>query len=124
MPRASTGDIVLPPQKHSSVVVMALVAWFLAGANTWPGTLGPCSLPFPPLRPDPVPDLFSIHRQHTGERPFTCQCGKQFSRLDNLRQHAQTVHADQQDVNEKMMRDLTSLHASMTAAAKSTTPRS
>ncbi|KAJ7024202.1 hypothetical protein C8F04DRAFT_1132212 [Mycena alexandri] len=33
-------------------------------------------------------------RKHTGERPFACHCSKQFSRLDNLRQHAQTVHAD------------------------------
>ncbi|KZO89746.1 hypothetical protein CALVIDRAFT_491428, partial [Calocera viscosa TUFC12733] len=29
-------------------------------------------------------------RKHTGERPFKCHCGKQFSRLDNLRQHAHT----------------------------------
>ncbi|KAI0648572.1 hypothetical protein C8Q79DRAFT_888257, partial [Trametes meyenii] len=57
-------------------------------------------------------------RKHTGERPFTCHCGKQFSRLDNLRQHAQTVHADKQDQNERMMQELTSLHASMTAASK------
>ncbi|TFK20109.1 hypothetical protein FA15DRAFT_659364 [Coprinopsis marcescibilis] len=57
-------------------------------------------------------------RKHTGERPFSCHCGKQFSRLDNLRQHAQTVHADKQDQNEQMMRDLTSLHATMAAASK------
>ncbi|KIJ50417.1 hypothetical protein M422DRAFT_44484 [Sphaerobolus stellatus SS14] len=74
-------------------------------------------------------------RKHTGERPFQCHCGKQFSRLDNLRQHAQTVHADKQvrdlknpvlpqrlhlaqDQNERMMRDLTSLHTSMSAGAK------
>ncbi|KAF9229022.1 hypothetical protein BS17DRAFT_691569 [Gyrodon lividus] len=57
-------------------------------------------------------------RKHTGERPFTCHCAKQFSRLDNLRQHAQTVHADKQEQNERMMRELTSLHASMAAANK------
>ncbi|KAI0713949.1 hypothetical protein C8Q76DRAFT_472637 [Earliella scabrosa] len=57
-------------------------------------------------------------RKHTGERPFTCHCSKQFSRLDNLRQHAQTVHADKQEQNERMMQELTSLHATMTAAAK------
>lgn len=62
-------------------------------------------------------------RKHTGERPFTCHCGKQFSRLDNLRQHAQTVHADKQDQNERMMRDLTSLHATMAAANKANQPR-
>ncbi|KAJ7925615.1 hypothetical protein B0H13DRAFT_1600320, partial [Mycena leptocephala] len=53
-------------------------------------------------------------RKHTGERPFTCHCSKQFSRLDNLRQHAQTVHADKAALNETMMRELTSLHATMT----------
>ncbi|ERS95316.1 c2h2 transcription factor [Sporothrix schenckii 1099-18] len=31
-------------------------------------------------------------RKHTGERPFECHCLRRFSRLDNLRQHAQTVH--------------------------------
>ncbi|KIM52426.1 hypothetical protein SCLCIDRAFT_1223782 [Scleroderma citrinum Foug A] len=62
-------------------------------------------------------------RKHTGERPFACHCSKQFSRLDNLRQHAQTVHADKQEQNERMMRDLTSLHASMAAANKAGQPR-
>ncbi|GLB45854.1 putative zinc finger, C2H2 type [Lyophyllum shimeji] len=62
-------------------------------------------------------------RKHTGERPFTCHCGKQFSRLDNLRQHAQTVHADKQEQNERMMRELTSLHATMAAANKVGNPR-
>ncbi|KAJ7501045.1 hypothetical protein B0H11DRAFT_1713924, partial [Mycena galericulata] len=55
-------------------------------------------------------------RKHTGERPFACHCSKQFSRLDNLRQHAQTVHADRAELNEAMMRELTSLHASMTGS--------
>ncbi|KAH8792922.1 hypothetical protein DL96DRAFT_1448384, partial [Flagelloscypha sp. PMI_526] len=57
-------------------------------------------------------------RKHTGERPFACHCSKQFSRLDNLRQHAQTVHADKAEENEAMMRDLTSLHATMIASHK------
>ncbi|ESZ97844.1 hypothetical protein SBOR_1720 [Sclerotinia borealis F-4128] len=34
-------------------------------------------------------------RKHTGERPFTCHCKRTFSRLDNLRQHASTVHQHQ-----------------------------
>ena len=34
-------------------------------------------------------------RKHTGERPFSCHCGRRFSRLDNLRQHAQTVHVNE-----------------------------
>ncbi|KAF9060413.1 hypothetical protein BDP27DRAFT_422554 [Rhodocollybia butyracea] len=57
-------------------------------------------------------------RKHTGERPFTCHCSKNFSRLDNLRQHAQTVHADKAEMNERMMRDLGRVHASMAAANK------
>lgn len=33
-------------------------------------------------------------RKHTGERPYKCEnCLKLFSRLDNLRQHIQTVHS-------------------------------
>ncbi|KAG8960973.1 hypothetical protein FRC03_005922 [Tulasnella sp. 419] len=54
-------------------------------------------------------------RKHTGERPFACHCGKQFSRLDNLRQHAQTVHSDKHTENEAMMRELTSLHTQLAA---------
>ncbi|KAK9449766.1 uncharacterized protein V1518DRAFT_414600 [Limtongia smithiae] len=34
-------------------------------------------------------------RKHTGERPFRCHCNRSFSRLDNLRQHAHTVHANE-----------------------------
>lgn len=37
-------------------------------------------------------------RKHTGERPFECtRCSRKFSRLDNLRQHKQTVHAHEKD---------------------------
>lgn len=56
-------------------------------------------------------------RKHTGERPFRCHCGKAFSRLDNLRQHAQTVHADTPERNEFMMQELSSLHASLAQSA-------
>ncbi|PQE26566.1 C2H2 transcription factor protein [Rutstroemia sp. NJR-2017a BBW] len=35
-------------------------------------------------------------RKHTGERPFVCHCSRRFSRLDNLRQHAQTVHLNEE----------------------------
>ncbi|BFZ56737.1 Up in starvation [Savitreella phatthalungensis] len=40
-------------------------------------------------------------RKHTGERPFQCECGRTFSRLDNLRQHAATVHADDEGIRER-----------------------
>lgn len=36
-----------------------------------------------------------FHSKHTGERPFKCHCQRRFSRLDNLRQHAQTVHINE-----------------------------
>ncbi|KAG9087405.1 hypothetical protein FRC06_002560 [Ceratobasidium sp. 370] len=62
-------------------------------------------------------------RKHTGERPFACHCGKQFSRLDNLRQHAQTVHSDKVDLNDRMMRDLTSLHTALAATSHRNLPR-
>lgn len=37
----------------------------------------------------------ALNRKHTGERPFQCHCSRRFSRLDNLRQHAQTVHVNE-----------------------------
>jgi hypothetical protein len=39
--------------------------------------------------------LLTNDRKHTGERPFQCHCNRRFSRLDNLRQHAQTVHVNE-----------------------------
>lgn len=40
-------------------------------------------------------------RKHTGERPFECvHCSRKFSRLDNLRQHKQTVHAHEHMNND------------------------
>lgn len=43
----------------------------------------------------PLPPLLTCRRKHTGERPFQCHCSRRFSRLDNLRQHAQTVHVNE-----------------------------
>lgn len=56
-------------------------------------------------------------RKHTGERPFQCHCQKSFSRLDNLRQHCQTVHSDVPERNEEMLRRLTAVHADLAADA-------
>ncbi|KAL4399813.1 Up in starvation [Malassezia pachydermatis] len=56
-------------------------------------------------------------RKHTGERPFQCHCMKSFSRLDNLRQHCQTVHSDTPERNEEVLRKLTVLHANLAASA-------
>lgn len=39
---------------------------------------------------------------NTGEKPFACRCGKSFTRLDNLRQHASTIHADEPEANEEL----------------------
>ncbi|EPQ61868.1 BgtA-20852 [Blumeria graminis f. sp. tritici] len=50
----------------------------------------PCSLSF--TRSE---HLARHIRKHTGERPFVCHCSRRFSRLDNLRQHAQTVHQNE-----------------------------
>lgn len=46
------------------------------------------------LFPNRVTDI-CLNRKHTGERPFQCHCSRRFSRLDNLRQHAQTVHVNE-----------------------------
>ena len=51
----------------------------------------PCSLSF--TRSE---HLARHIRKHTGERPFQCHCSRRFSRLDNLRQHAQTVHVNEE----------------------------
>ncbi|WVO14680.1 hypothetical protein L204_102317 [Cryptococcus depauperatus] len=56
-------------------------------------------------------------RKHTGERPFPCHCGKAFSRLDNLRQHAATVHAEQPQLNETMLASLAPIHAALSQRA-------
>jgi hypothetical protein len=40
--------------------------------------------------------LLISSRKHTSERPFQCHCSRRFSRLDNLRQHAQTVHVNEE----------------------------
>lgn len=43
----------------------------------------------------PIPSQLTLYSKHTGERPFQCHCSRRFSRLDNLRQHAQTVHVNE-----------------------------
>ena len=105
--------IVPHQQRRSSVGDMETVGWCSRGASISLGTSG-SSL----ISSTDTCSYRSRVRKHTGERPFSCHCGKQFSRLDNLRQHAQTVHADKQEENEQMMRDLTTLHATMAAANK------
>ena len=59
-------------------------------------------------------------RKHTGERPFRCHCGRTFSRLDNVRQHAATVHSDQPELNHDTLSGLVQLHneLSSTTVAK------
>lgn len=55
-------------------------------------------------------------RKHTGERPFQCHCQKSFSRLDNLRQHCQTVHSDTPELNQELLRKLTTLHTNLASS--------
>ncbi|KAL8293229.1 hypothetical protein RQP46_000923 [Phenoliferia psychrophenolica] len=59
-------------------------------------------------------------RKHTGERPFKCHCGRTFSRLDNVRQHAGTVHAEQPQKNQATMATLVALHNSLSASSAQT----
>lgn len=53
------------------------------------------SIDTPSFRSSRLTLSFSSFRKHTGERPFQCHCQRRFSRLDNLRQHAQTVHVNE-----------------------------
>lgn len=48
--------------------------------------------------------------KHTGERPFKCHCGREFSRLDNVRQHAMTVHGNMMERNQDTLNALVDLH--------------
>ncbi|KAF8958689.1 hypothetical protein BDZ97DRAFT_1923450 [Flammula alnicola] len=61
----------------------------------------------------------SLYQSISGNIPENIRfrvTGKQFSRLDNLPQHPQVVHADKLEQNEHMMHNLTSFPATMTAA--------
>ncbi|ODQ63892.1 hypothetical protein NADFUDRAFT_52880 [Nadsonia fulvescens var. elongata DSM 6958] len=55
-------------------------------------------------------------RKHTGERPFKCVCTRTFSRLDNLRQHIHTVHAND-SARFPMTYPLTGVSSSTTSTA-------
>ncbi|GAA5890857.1 hypothetical protein JCM8208_003075 [Rhodotorula glutinis] len=57
-------------------------------------------------------------RKHTGERPFKCHCGREFSRLDNVRQHAATVHSEQAERNAQTIADLVALHNQLSASTQ------
>lgn len=65
-----------------------------------------------------------------GEKPFACRCGKNFTRLDNLRQHASTIHADEPEANEELFARLAAnmprsgARAARRAAAPVRRPRS
>ncbi|KAJ7177367.1 hypothetical protein C8R43DRAFT_942638 [Mycena crocata] len=80
---------------------------------------GECKMAF-----DRIGKLERHIRMHTGERPFICHCTKRFSRLDNLRNHAQAVHPSEGKQNEAMVRELGRVYAARRANAagsKSTT---
>ncbi|GAA5837800.1 hypothetical protein JCM9279_006863 [Rhodotorula babjevae] len=57
-------------------------------------------------------------RKHTGERPFKCHCGREFSRLDNVRQHAATVHSEQAERNAQTIADLVALHNQLSVSTQ------
>ncbi|QRW00829.1 biofilm and cell wall regulator 1 [Ceratobasidium sp. AG-Ba] len=61
-------------------------------------------------------------------KTFVCRgfgdCSMVFSRSEHLaRHHAQTVHSDKLDLNERMMRELTSLHTALAATSHRNLPR-
>lgn len=64
------------------------------GANIWPATYGNAAASCRSNTRNSA-DGCGGFRKHTGERPFQCHCSRRFSRLDNLRQHAQTVHVNE-----------------------------
>ncbi|KAK4048784.1 Up in starvation [Microbotryomycetes sp. JL201] len=56
-----------------------------------------------------------INRKHTGDKPFECHCGKTFSRLDNLRQHANKRHRDQPEANASVLAASIAVHSKMSS---------
>ena len=76
--------------RSSSVKTIRRVTWVSHAVSIWLVTSGESS--FRHLVPR---FLLNKCRKHTGERPFQCHCQRRFTRLDNLRQHAQTVHSNE-----------------------------
>ncbi|KAJ9115822.1 hypothetical protein QFC22_004963 [Naganishia vaughanmartiniae] len=56
-------------------------------------------------------------RKHTGERPFSCHCGRAFSRLDNLRQHVSSCHAEEFAANQSLLASLGEVHTHLSIKA-------
>ncbi|KAJ9094725.1 hypothetical protein QFC21_005883 [Naganishia friedmannii] len=56
-------------------------------------------------------------RKHTGERPFSCHCGRAFSRLDNLRQHVSSCHAEESVANQSLLASLGEVHTHLSIKA-------
>ncbi|KAM0792070.1 hypothetical protein ACM66B_004774 [Microbotryomycetes sp. NB124-2] len=54
-------------------------------------------------------------RKHTGDKPFECHCGKTFSRLDNLRQHATKRHRDQPEANASVLAASAAVHSQVSS---------
>jgi hypothetical protein len=78
--RSHSGSIAKIIHHALSASLVVSILPDTSGANLYPGTL----------------HVLTICRKHTGERPFQCHCSRRFSRLDNLRQHAQTVHVNEE----------------------------
>ena len=114
--RRKSKDIEIRPAKASNAVALVTAEWSFPAVNTSLGMSGTYSSYFTSVENPLLSAKYPTYRKHTGERPFACHCGKQFSRLDNLRQHAQTVHSDKPEQNEKMMKELTTLHTSLSTS--------
>ncbi|KAJ6573877.1 hypothetical protein DFH09DRAFT_1456233 [Mycena vulgaris] len=137
-PRAySSRTLVFPPNSNPSVLLPPFPTLLLLPfANSHATPRRPSSLPsllpaahralrLPPLHSTlhSLPASL-LTRPSLSPRPYSHLphlLPPRFSRLDSLRQHVQTVHADKADLNEAMMRELTSLHASMGGPPSTTT---
>lgn len=64
---------------------------------------------------EPAADV--CDRKHTGERPFSCHCGRAFSRLDNLRQHVSSCHAEESAANQRTLASLGEIHQHLSIKA-------
>ncbi|KAG1796502.1 hypothetical protein EV424DRAFT_1353126 [Suillus variegatus] len=101
------------------------IAWQLKTSDPGPLEREPLHLVNPLAHADIWFQIVHVYEQ---QKDLCDSLPSQHNTPNNLRQHAQTVHAqtvhaDKQEQNERMMRELTSLHASMAAANKTGQPR-
>lgn len=109
-PRRYLAESVLG--KSMSVWAMANAPRLLHEVNTLPDISGE-------FRPASATSIAytTTRRKHTGERPFSCHCGRAFSRLDNLRQHVSSCHAEEFVANQRTLASLGEIHTHLSIKA-------